>query len=91
MDMNTRQMINKMFQAKCILENSNIVCKNNVDYNKIMSDIKTFLSNYCIHELKIDNIDITPERSQQITYCELCETCFRYQPKSKKYTNSSLV
>ncbi len=75
MDISTQQMIHKMLQAKRVLQNSNIVCKNNADYNRIMSDIKTFLSKYCIHEWKTDDIDITPERSQKITYCELCETC----------------
>jgi hypothetical protein len=54
---------------------TNMECKTNVEYNKIMSDIKSFLSNYCIHEWTTDDIDITPEISQKITYCELCETC----------------
>ena len=86
MDTNTRQMIYNMLQAKRILQNSHGCA--NVEYNKIMSDIKSFLSNYCIHEWTTDDIDITPEISQKITYCELCETC---SIKNALSTNSSSV
>ena len=68
---------------------TNTECKTNVEYNKIMSDIKSFLSNYCIHEWTTDDIDITPEISQKITYCELCETCTGF--KNALSTNSSSV
>ena len=74
MDTNTKQMINKMLQAKRVLENSNPTCKNNIDYKKINNDIKLFLFTYCTHEWKTDDIDISPEKSQKITYCEICES-----------------
>ena len=31
------------------------------------------LNNLCNHEFAEDMIDITPERSEQITYCKICE------------------
>ena len=43
----------------------------------VMTDYKNIvehkLNNICQHEWIDDNIDITPERSQCITYCRLCE------------------
>jgi hypothetical protein len=43
----------------------------------VMTDYKNIvehkLNNICQHEWFDDNIDITPERSQCITYCRLCE------------------
>ena len=40
------------------------------DYKNI---VEHKLNNICQHEWFDDNIDITPERSQCITYCRLCE------------------
>jgi len=47
------------------------------DLTRAMTDYKNIvehkLNNICQHEWIDDNIDITPERSQNITYCRLCE------------------
>jgi len=31
------------------------------------------INNFCNHEFEEDMIDITPDRSQKITYCKICE------------------
>ena len=36
--------------------------------------IKTFLMRYCAHEIVSDDVDITPEKSAKIHYCNKCGT-----------------
>ena len=36
--------------------------------------IKTFLMRYCVHEVMSDDIDITPDKSVKIHYCNKCGT-----------------
>jgi len=47
------------------------------DLTQVMTNYKNIvehkLNNICQHEWIDDNIDITPERCQTITYCRLCE------------------
>ena len=42
-----------------------------------MIELKTQLENkiiqICNHDFENDTIDITPERSKNITYCKICE------------------
>ena len=38
---------------------------------RLMCELK--IQNLCNHEFVEDAIDITPERSQNITYCKICE------------------
>jgi hypothetical protein len=45
-------------------------------YNKQMTIICDSLKQICTHIIVTDSIDITPDDSQNITYCELCETNF---------------
>jgi len=43
------------------------------EYNAILSSINHYLKNHCKHEDIIeDYIDITPELSQKIRYCNQC-------------------
>jgi hypothetical protein len=37
---------------------------------KIINDL---ICKHCVHRFETDYIDITPERSQRITYCIICE------------------
>jgi hypothetical protein len=52
------------------------------DLTRAMTDYKNIvehkLNNICQHEWIDDNIDITPERTQCITYCRLCEISKKY-------------
>jgi hypothetical protein len=46
--------------------------KDNVNVIAIQDNIRKFLITNCKHELATDYVDITPEQSQQITYCTNC-------------------
>ena len=45
-----------------------------IDYTKIINDIKGYLYDNCIHHFIKDLIDIMPDRSKTIFYCEKCYT-----------------
>jgi hypothetical protein len=38
---------------------------------------------YCVHEIIEDLIDITPDHSKYVYYCEKCHECFDSLPQSK--------
>ncbi len=45
--------------------------KNSIE--TIIEDIEDNVEDNCVHNWVHDNIDITPDRSQPIIYCEYCE------------------
>jgi hypothetical protein len=45
-------------------------------YRKIVDEIKSYLQSYCTHQIIVDTVDIGPERSQTILYCEHCLQTF---------------
>jgi hypothetical protein len=45
-------------------------------YNNKIKIICNSLKQNCTHIIVTDSIDITPDDSQNVTYCELCETTF---------------
>jgi len=47
---------------------------------KVAIDLK--LKNDCAHVYVEDEIDLTLEKSQKITYCEKCWSCFSGKPGS---------
>jgi hypothetical protein len=54
-------------------------------YKKELSEIKNFINNInysisqlCQHEFVEDEIDLTPDRSQKIEYCQICEYTKEY-------------
>ena len=54
-------------------------------YKKELSEIKNFINNInysisqlCQHEFVEDEIDLTPDRSQKIEYCQICEYTREY-------------
>ena len=64
-----------MIQAKNILEsqlNENV----NQDFITIYEKITKFIKENCDHVLVHDLIDIDPDRSKSICYCEKCMTTF---------------
>lgn len=44
-----------------------------LEYEILLNEINNYLYNYCDHHWITDLIDITPERSKYITYCDVCE------------------
>jgi len=48
----------------------------NSEYKEIVRGVSEYLENKCIHHIIIDSIDITPDSSQTIYYCEKCYKSF---------------
>ena len=48
----------------------------------LQDSIDVKLKNECPHVYVEDMIDVSPEKSQKITYCEKCLSCF-YKPEDK--------
>ena len=44
--------------------------------NEILTNINSILRADCVHDYEEDYIDITPDHSQQITYCKTCNCTF---------------
>ena len=47
-----------------------------VTYNKLVSNAKHILFENCMHKIITDFIDINPDKSANITYCDHCELTF---------------
>lgn len=45
-------------------------------YKKEIKNICNVLKSKCVHVLVNDSIDISPDKSQNISYCKICETTF---------------
>ena len=45
----------------------------NVDFYELYDKITKYIQLYCNHNYVLDLVDITPERSQTICYCTICE------------------
>jgi hypothetical protein len=50
--------------------------KRSTEYNKIITKIKYYLYENCNHNVIKDLIDIDPDTTREITYCEFCSTTF---------------
>ena len=46
------------------------------EYIEIRNKIDAYLKKYCNHTIICDMIDITPDHSQMIQYCSICESTF---------------
>ena len=42
------------------------------EYKKIMKSVNDYLSKHCIHDIVTDYVDIDPDTSKTIHYCEKC-------------------
>lgn len=69
-DMDEAEYILDIFQPRCHSEyiRSKLKC---VRHLKNICEKK--IKELCVHEFVNDTIDISPERSQNITYCKICE------------------
>lgn len=71
--------IQKMIDNNNDQKQDNKSTKNNIlldDYNNNLLIIKEMIEKICIHELIEDYIDISPDYSQRIIYCNKCEKTF---------------
>ena len=72
--------INKLLGGSpFLLENTNIQETNRrkEKYEKIKSLVNEYLKEFCEHIIIEDVIDIDPDRSKYIRYCEKCESTFQ--------------
>ena len=51
-------------------------CLRAVAYRKILKDVNAYLFTHCKHDFVEDLIDIDPDRSQTIKYCNRCMLTF---------------
>ena len=54
-----------------------------VEYKTIIQMIQGFLHNNCQHEIVIDNIDVTPDKSVTVFYCKHCTESLDTIPSSQ--------
>tara|TARA_B110000967_G_C18901727_1_gene576004 strand:- start:4732 stop:4959 length:228 start_codon:yes stop_codon:yes gene_type:complete len=67
--------ITLIVQSKCLLESIPSEKKNDA-YNDIVMKLNNYIDNRCPHHIIYDHIDINPECSKTIKYCEYCYTTF---------------
>jgi|1048.fasta_scaffold169540_1 hypothetical protein len=60
----------------------------NADYESIYKSIQEYLRKYCQHRIVDDLIDLDPDRSMTIYYCEYCETLFQRSQLCQNVTDS---
>ena len=66
------QTVDNMIEIKNILVSS----EKNDEVNTILKMVDKFLLKHCRHEIVDDLIDIDPDRSKSIRYCEKCLITF---------------
>jgi|TARA_B100001287_G_scaffold235848_1_gene208174 hypothetical protein len=66
------EIIENIIKIKNIL----ISCEKNDEINIILKKVDEFLLKHCRHEIVDDLIDIDPDRSKSIRYCEKCFITF---------------
>lgn len=72
--------LEKMIEINKILVGSPQCTKNSVKrekYEKIKTLVHDYLVEHCDHTIVDDWIDIDPEKSKYIRYCEKCELTFQ--------------
>ena len=67
--------ISVMVQVKGLLESIPTETQNEA-YKHIVIKINNYIINHCSHHIVYDHIDINPECSKTIKYCEYCYTTF---------------
>lgn len=65
------ESIQCMIRVKEILDND-FKYKINDEYSKIYKLVEEYIVKHCHHEIINDLIDIDPDRSKSISYCEKC-------------------
>ena len=66
------ETVNNMIEIKNILISS----EKNDELNIILKKVDEFLLKNCCHKIVTDLIDIDPDRSKSIRYCEKCFVTF---------------
>jgi len=69
--------IEYMYRAHSILINLP-TDKRNAEYNAIYELISKYIDTQCVHHIIYDTIDITPDHSKTIQYCDRCYKTFSH-------------
>jgi hypothetical protein len=69
------ESIQCMIRVKEILDND-FKYKINDEYSEIVKKIENYVIKHCHHKIVRDLIDIDPDRSRTIAYCENCFQTF---------------
>lgn len=79
----TRYISHFFMDQQCIAIKDALKCLETVDiqerstsYNILLNNAKHILFENCMHEVNTDFIDINPDKSIAITYCNHCELTF---------------
>jgi hypothetical protein len=67
--------VNNMIHVKTIIERIPEEDQS-IEYKNIAQLIHDFLHSKCQHSIIMDNVDITPDKSEQIFYCRWCLETF---------------
>ena len=76
-----RKILSEMEEQKCKLQIHNIQGGEHAlalkRIENLISILKVYLKSDCFHEYVVnDYIELTPERGENVTYCEKCYTTF---------------
>ena len=82
MDNYNSDEVKTMIRAKSIMDRIPET-EQSVEYKTIIQMIQTFLHDNCQHEIVIDNIDVTPDKSVTIFYCKHCTESLDTIPSSR--------
>jgi hypothetical protein len=66
-----QHMVDALFKLSILPEN-----KQNGQYREIVRLMKVYIDVYCQHHIVEDLIDIDPDRSKTIRFCEYCNKDF---------------
>ena len=75
-DCKIQNIIIDLVSTKDKLENYIIDFDNNSEIIELYKSIESYIEKNCIHNIITDYIDIDPEHSKNITYCEICMKTF---------------
>jgi hypothetical protein len=69
--MKKRESVENVVRARLILETLSLHYQS-PDYKQLIQNMNEYVKNNCYHSFVEDYVDVDPERSQRIRYCEIC-------------------
>jgi hypothetical protein len=69
------ETVDTMIRIKHILQTTDVSTQTS-EYHEILKMVNEYIQKYCIHHVVYDDIDISPNESRKIRYCEYCEESF---------------
>ncbi len=60
-----------------ILQQSQSLNTDEENYQNVLDHCREYLKTHCSHRIVTDDIDIDPDKSQRVRYCDECYVTFR--------------